>query len=385
MPPSQRSSSIRNTLALPWWLQDLTQGWISSPARVFLTLFAVGTGALTLTLLMAIMGGLREQADQLTSDFGANVAVLEIEQDGNLAVPLPQLDILRAQFPETRWVGERSYQGIDLPGYGRLSLYATTLHWQTARGFALQAGRPLDHEDIRQGEAFAVASSDLNLFPGDIVRLQHTDLTIIGVTGPGRFLQIPASLRGDWELDADSERYHRIRIIHAYGDPLPLLREVETLLKTEVSHGRIHILTPDLLLAETRRLTRMLQSIFGTVTLLSLLLGGATLGSLMIQNISQRLREIGLRMAIGARRIQIFGLFMLEGLLLTCLASLLGIALAIQLLYWVPTDLGIPIKHDDYVLWIPFITALFTGSVFSWIPAQIASRLSPAQALRCED
>ena len=369
----------------PWLLLDLWEGWRSSPARVFLILFAVGMGTLTLTLLLAVLGALRAQADRLTADFGANIAILELEENDQPALTPAHLNTLRAQFPSAIWIGERTYGPLHLPGPGRVTLYAATPGWETARGLPLLAGRPLDSADADQRSPHALASSDLNLAPGDRLRIRQTEFTIVGITGPGRLLHIPHTLRGDWEHPDDPERFHRIRLIQTQTDPLPLFRQTEEFFAHEAPNARLHLITPDQLLAETRRLRRTLQHIFGTVTLLALLLGGATLGSLMIQNIRQRRREIGLRMAIGARRRDIFSLFMLEGLLLSIFAAFIGVFIATHLLQRVPDDLGLPLKRESSVLMLPLLLAAITGGVFSWIPARLAARLVPAQALRCED
>jgi putative ABC transport system permease protein len=372
-------------IQLPWWLQDLCEGWRTSPARVFLTLFAVGTGTLTLTLLLAAMGGLRDQAARLTADFGANTAILELDTDNRPALTPGHLAILQAQFPETRWVGERYYGPLNVPPHGRLALYVASPAWNTVRGLPVLAGRPLDPADAGRRDAYALAASDVNLAPGDRLQILQTEFTVVGVTGPGRFLQIPDTLRGDWEHPDDSEIFHRIRLLHTETDPLPLFRQIEAFFAREAPNADFHLTTPDHLLTETRRLSRILQRVFGTVTLLSLLLGGATLGSLMIQNVRQRRREIGLRMAIGARGRDIFTLFMSEGLLLSTFAAFIGVFLATHLLHRLPADLEIPLKQDGFVLTLPFLLAWITGGVFSWIPARMAARLVPARALRCED
>jgi putative ABC transport system permease protein len=370
---------------LPWWLQDLWEGWRTTPARVFLTLFAVGTGALTLTLLLAVMSGLREQADRITADFGANTAILELERNGQPVFSREHLRTLEAQFPDTHWVGEREYNGLNLLGSGRITLYAATPGWERARGIPLTSGRALDLMDQTDRSAHALVSSDLNLSPGDTFLLHYTAFTVVGTTGPGRRIQIPDTLRGDWEQSDDFERFHRIRLTHPTGNPVILLDRVEDLLSIEAPHASLRRITPDLLLAETRRLSTLLQRIFGTVTLLSLLLGGATLGSLMIQNVRQRRREIGLRLAIGARETDIFSLFMLEGLLLTAFAALFGLLVASRLILFVPPELGLPLRTDESVYLLPLLTAGLTGLLFSWIPARLAARMAPAQALRCED
>lgn len=372
-------------LYVPWWLQDLWEGWRSSPARVFLTVFAVGSGALTLTLLLAVMSGLREQADRITADFGANTAILELERDGRPAFTPELLRTLQTQFPDARWVGEREYPALDIPGSGRVTLYAATPGWEQALGIPVTAGRPLDPADHVDHSAHALVSSDLHLPPGAPFRILNTEFTVVGTTVPGRRVQIPDTIRGDWEHPGDPEHLHRIRLIHFTGNPETLLNQVESLLALEAPHAALRRITPDLLLAETRRLSTLLQRIFGTVTALSLLLGGATLGSLMIQNVRQRRREIGLRLAIGARRADIFSLFMLEGLLLTAIASLFGLLLASRLIRFIPPELGLPLRTDAFVYLPPLLTVALTGAVFSWIPARLAAQMPPAQALRCED
>lgn len=369
----------------PWLLQDLREGWRTSPARVILVLTAVGTGTLTLTLLLAVLGGLRLQAGRLAADFGANAAILELDHNNRPALTHSHLNTLRAQFPSATWIGERAYGPQSIPGLGRITLYAATPGWETARGLPLLSGRPLDPADADQHRAYALASSDLGLAPGDRLRIHQTEFTLVGITGPGRFLLIPHTLRGDWEDPEATTHLHRIRLIQTQPDPEPLFRQIRQFFAHEAPQANLHLITPEQLLAETRRLSRILRHVLGTVTLLALLLGGSTLASLMVQNVRQRRREIGLRMAIGARQRDIFILFLLEGLLLSTFAAFIGICIGAHLLQHVPAEVNLPLHSGAAVLAPPLLLAAAIGGIFSCIPARIATRLVPAQALRCED
>lgn len=382
--PSSAPRPLPRRHRLPWLAADLLEGWLSSPARTALILTAVASAALMLTLLTAILSGLSRRAEALLTDFGANAAILEPAVPGTAPLPHSLLLTLQAQFPEAVWVGERRHD-TRLPGHpAPVPLYAATPHWHSARGLPLTAGRAPDPADLHAGDAYALTGTDLNLPPGTLFRLHTTELLSVG-TAPGAFIQVPATLRGDWERPGDPGHYHRIRLLHLRGDPAPLLRETRILLDTELPALDLRILTPDLLLAGTRRLRHTLQTVFGTVTALSLLLGLSTLGSLMMQTVRQRLREIGLRFALGASRQDIFRHIILEGFLLSAAGALLGTALGTLLLRWLPAGLDLPPPSLPLATGIPFTIMILTGALFSWLPARAAARISPAQALRSDE
>ena len=142
--------------------------------------------------------------------------------------------------------------------------------------------------------------------------------------------------------------------------------------------------TPDVLLAKVRRLQSTIQVTVGSIALLCLVLGGTTLMSLMVANVRDRVTEIGLRRALGATRGDIAQLFVLEAMVVTMAAALVG-SLGTQTVLWLLRErFPVPLDLNPLVVIIPALLGLALGAIFSFAPARAAARISPAEALRNE-
>lgn len=142
--------------------------------------------------------------------------------------------------------------------------------------------------------------------------------------------------------------------------------------------------TPDVLLSRIRSLQQMIRFTAGSLSGLCLLLGGTTLMSLMVANVRERIREIGLRRALGARRQDIARLFMLEAAALTASAGVAGVLIANALLVGAGVSFPLPTKVGVESAVLPLAAALLLGLAFSYGPARLAARISPSEALRDE-
>ncbi|MCC5850389.1 MAG: ABC transporter permease [Verrucomicrobia bacterium] len=373
-----------------WFYRDLRESLVSQPLRTGLTCFAVGVGVLTLTLLLAILSGLNLRAERMVEDFGANVAMIEIQQQGASVLDARLLRQLRHRFPDIQFAGERQQTLGNVPGSTAITVIAAEPAYPKIRGLSLIAGRFLDAADMTEAAARGVAgpalASERDLRPGATLNLGETLVTIVGVGGNGHHLLLPPSFRGGWETDAHQSRtFQRLWLRHGERDaPEALVRAVEAELTRAVPGVTLSTTTPEQLIAETRRMSRAIRQVFGSVAVLCLLLGGSTLTSLMTLNVRQRIREIGLRMSMGADGKQIFGMFLAEGMVLSIFAATLGTGVALLLLHFGQARIDFPVATGPAVLLLPPAVALVTGLAFSLLPARLAATLSPAEALRGE-
>ena len=373
-----------------WFYRDLRESLVSQPLRTGLTCFAVGVGVLSLTLLLAILSGLSRRAERMVGDFGANVAMIEARQQGADVLDARLLRRMRHRFPKVQFAGERQQTLGNVPGGNAITVIAADPGYPEIRGLSLIAGRFLDPADEREAAARGVAGTALaaerDLRPGSVLNMGETLVTIVGVGGNGRQLLLPPSFRGGWETDdLQSRTFQRLWLRHGENDnPEALVRAVEAELTRALPGVSLATTTPEQLIAETRRMSRAIRQVFGSVAVLCLLLGGSTLTSLMTLNVRQRIREIGLRMSMGAEGKQIFGMFLAEGLVLSIFAATLGTGIALLLLHFGQARIDFPVATGPSVLLLPPAVALLTGLAFSLLPARLAATLSPSDALRGE-
>jgi macrolide transport system ATP-binding/permease protein len=132
--------------------------------------------------------------------------------------------------------------------------------------------------------------------------------------------------------------------------------------------------------AETQNTMTLL---LGAIAAISLLVGGIGVMNIMLVSVTERTREIGIRMATGARERHILQQFLVEALVVSALGGLLGVVIGLGTAA-VIAALGTPVQYALPPVLLAFGCAFATGLVFGWLPARKAARLDPVVALASE-
>jgi putative ABC transport system permease protein len=130
--------------------------------------------------------------------------------------------------------------------------------------------------------------------------------------------------------------------------------------------------------------TQILTLLLGAVAAISLLVGGIGIMNIMLVSVTERTREIGIRMAIGALPREVLLQFLVEALVLSLVGGLVGIVLALVGSYALALAMGIPFIFDLQINLVAFAFSAAVGVVFGFAPARRAARLDPIDALRFE-
>lgn len=130
--------------------------------------------------------------------------------------------------------------------------------------------------------------------------------------------------------------------------------------------------------------TNMLTILLGCVAGISLIVGGIGIMNIMYVSVTERTREIGLRMSVGARGIDILNQFLIEAILLSVTGGIIGVLLGIGSSYAVNLLAKWPIYIQPWSIIMSFAVCTFTGVFFGWYPAKKAARLDPIEAIRYE-
>ncbi len=130
--------------------------------------------------------------------------------------------------------------------------------------------------------------------------------------------------------------------------------------------------------------TDMMTILLGCVAGISLIVGGIGIMNIMYVSVTERTREIGLRMSVGARGIDILNQFLIEAIMLSVTGGLVGVVLGIGASYAVKILAHWPIYIEIWTIIMSFAVCTFTGVFFGWYPAKKAARLDPIEAIRYE-
>lgn len=394
-------------------MRDILDGMRAQPGRLALAFLAVMTGMIALTVQRALSGGLELRARQLVDELGAHVVAVVArqvpEREGEPGLRATHAALLDANLrgrPVSLYRGDRvSVEGDTEP----VRVLATDDRLAGIRRWSISAGRFLDPEDLRTGARVAVVSeayaSRRSIHPGSILLIQQMPFTVAGIirTGSGgaadasdvariqpgaESIFVPWTAPLPWILRASRDSL-AVDVIFAGGrtddDPGRLAAQCGALLAAPgLDPGGFDLLTPETLVEGLRRLQRALRWSAGGIALLCLLLGGTSLMSLMLANVRDRVGEIGLRRALGARAREVAALFVIEACILTLSATVVGGLVAAALLAAAGDRLPVPFAHSADVYLVPVLASLLLGTIFSGIPARLAARISPAEALRNE-
>ncbi|KKO70633.1 MacB family efflux pump subunit [Kerstersia gyiorum] len=266
-------------------------------------------------------------------------------------------------------------------------------------GLALQAGRIFDGESIRTmaQEAVIDANTRRELFGdedplGKTLFLGQLPVRVIGIVAEGDSVfngmggenlrvWIPYTAAMARLTGSQSLRSITVRVDDAFAVE-DAERQIVAFL--EQRHGVRDFFTfnMDSIRQTVERTTRALTLLISTIALISLVVGGIGVMNIMLVSVTERTREIGVRMAVGARRADIMRQFLIEAVLVCLLGGLAGILLSLGLGELVRrAGIGLEMIYSVPAMLTAFASATAIGVVFGFLPARNASRLDPVEAL----
>ncbi len=385
------------------------------PLRSVLTVSGVAIGVSSILLIAALgEAANRSTARGLATMGGEMLIVLAVPEQAGGRVPgdlrLADAEAIARAFPEARDVVPQIQTRAALVAPGRS--WTTTVigappAYQRMTGARMGTGRSLDEADERRAARVLVLGADVarRLFPhvsavGETVRIAGLPFVVIGVAARRgqsllgnpddqvlmplstlrRYLR-PHGVRPD-AVDSIAVRLPQGADLTAYA------RRLKDFLRDR-KHARPGMPVPFTIVSteefarNARKIVRSVQLGLVAIAAISLFVGSVGIANIMLVAVTERTREIGVRMALGARPRDIRAQFLVEVLILTLAGALLGLAGALSLLPLIRL-----VAPDAVVTlgWVVIGTgcAMITGLIAGLAPASRAARLQPAEALRYE-
>jgi len=277
--------------------------------------------------------------------------------------------------------------------------YLVTQDW------ALQTGRTFFESELRGGRAACIIGTTVRdkLFGleepvGHAIRLGNVSCEVIGVLQPkgqssfgtDQDDTVLMPLRAFHRRLAGNTEIRRIMVSAADGtDTAKVQGDLEWLLRERRGIGpgkeddfSVRDMTQ---IAQAQAgTTAMLTGLLAAVAAVSLLVGGIGIMNIMLVSVTERTREIGIRLAIGALERQVLAQFLVEAVVLSLLGGLVGILLGLGLAALATRALAVPFVVDFMIVLVAFLFSAIVGVVFGYFPARRAARLDPIEALRHE-
>ena len=286
---------------------------------------------------------------------------------------------------------------------GSATVFGVTADFQRVQDYRFESGNPLTDIDVRERRRVVVIGNDIskNLFDGvdpigQVIRIKGQQFTVAGVVAPkGRvlgqsfdgFILMPISafesLYGRRLTTTISVKVSDPRDIPAaMGRAQEAMRLAHRLRPGEADDFSIE--TADALVDFWKKLTKTLFSIIPAVVAIGIVVGGVVIMNIMLMSVTERTREIGIRMAVGASRADIRRQFLAESVAVSALGGLLGLTLG-ALLAWLVTALSpLPARVTPWSIAVALSLGAGVGVLFGVYPAARAARLDPIEALRSE-
>lgn len=397
----------------------------SNRMRSALTMLGIIIGVASVVTMVAIGSGARTMITEQIRSLGANVLMVmpgaaqdqSVSQEAGTAQSLTESDAraisielptVVASAPSLRG----TFQIVAGNRNWRTTVNATTTDYFIVREWALAEGLYFTQEDSAAGAKVALIGKTVaeQLFGeienpiGQAIRIANAPMTVIGVlaekgpTGTGRdqddivFMPVSTArqrLIGNAnQVNRESVEY--ILVKAASSELMPVAKQQITWLLRQRHAIRsdqpddFRITDPAATMEAETASTRVLSWLLASVASVSLVVGGISIMNIMLVSVAERRREIGLRLAVGARRSDIRRQFLVEALALCLLGGLIGLGLGVAAATLLAELAGWPVYLSPASMALAMLFAATTGIFFGYYPAQKAARADPIECLRSD-
>ncbi len=388
--------------------------------RAFLTMLGIIIGVGSVITMLAIGQGSKASINAQISEMGSNMIMIMPGEDRRggrtqdassrqtLKIPdyeslMKQSEMLAAVSPVVSSSGQYIYGANNYPS----SITGVAQAYLEIRQLKLATGAMFTDMDIRTASKVCVIGKTIkdNLFPdgsdpvGKVIRFKSIPFRVIGVLqekgyntmgqdqdavvlapytsimkrvlAVTHFNQIFASC-----VDEDKTSEAIIKISN-------ILRENHNLVAAGAADD-FHIRSQQELATMMNSTSSLMTTLLACIASISLVVGGIGIMNIMYVSVTERTKEIGLRMSVGGRGVDILAQFLIEAIIISISGGLIGVVLGCTAAWLVNIFAGWPILVESWTILLSFTVCCITGVFFGWYPAKKAAALNPIDAIRYE-
>lgn len=393
--------------------------------RSFLTALGIIIGIAAVITMLAIGQGTKQSIKSNISEMGSNMIMISpgadmrggVRQDASSMETLKQADYesikdecnyISGISPTVNSSGQWIYGSNNTPS----SIYGVNRDYLRIRQLSVADGEMFTEADIKSAAKVCVLGQTIvdNLFPdgsdpvGRVVRFNSIPFRVVGVLKKKGYNSMGMD-QDDLALAPYTTVMKRI-LAQTYLQGIvcsAVTEEASESAQDQISEilRRNHKLKDatdnteadddDFTIRSQEEIASMMDSTMTTLTILlgsvagiSLLVGGIGIMNIMYVSVTERTREIGLRMSVGARGIDILNQFLIEAIMLSVTGGIIGVLLGVGISLGIQSLAHLPVVIEPWSIIMSFAVCTFTGVFFGWYPAKKAARLDPIEAIRYE-
>ena len=392
---------------------------VRNKMRTFLTMLGIIIGVASVIVMLAIGQGSKKSIQNQISSMGSNMIFVRpnsnmregVRMDASSMQTLEISDVeaikkscpsVSAVSPQVSSGGQVIYSSNNWP----TSMQGVNADYLSIRKLSLKDGRIFNEQELNNSSKVCVLGQTVveNLFTngespiGKTIRFNKIPFKVIGVLaekGENTFGQDQDDIiiapyttvqkrimAITWVQSIFTSAVSEEASSKAVDEISEALRKSHKLKSTE--NDDFEVRSQAELINTFSSITNMLTILLAAIASISLFVGGIGIMNIMFVSVTERTREIGLRMAIGGREVDIMLQFLIESVMISFAGGLIGVMFGFIFAYGVSAIFGWPIAITSFSVILSFIVCLATGVFFGWYPARKASYLDPIETLRYE-